>query len=350
MTICLNMIVKNEAHVIERCLGSVKHLLSYYVIVDTGSTDGTQQIIQNYLKEIPGELVERPWVDFSHNRNEALTLALDKADYLLMIDADDLLEFSPDFQMPPLTKDYYIALQQDKHREVDTKCILLIKSSLNWKWHGVVHEILNAPEMESCELLDRLVYLYMNEGSQSKNPQKYEQYIALLEKDFIRDPSNTRTVFYLAETYFCAEKYTEALDFYEKRAHLGGSREEVFWALYRIAKLGQLLGWENDRLIEHYTRAFNYRSSRAEPLSDLVPIYLEKRDFIAAYRIAKHASGLPLSQDALFVNRSIYEWGALYQYAVCANAIGMQSEFQAIAQKLLTIPSLPASIKAQFQR
>ena len=74
MTICLNMIVKNEAHVIERCLISVKHLINYWVIVDTGSTDGTQQIIRDFLKEIPGELYEKLWVNFSHNRNEALNL------------------------------------------------------------------------------------------------------------------------------------------------------------------------------------------------------------------------------------------------------------------------------------
>src|SRR3972149_9108675 len=81
-TICLNMIVKDEALVIERCLGSVKHLIDYWVIVDTGSKDGTQEIIKNYLKDIPGELYESPWVDFAHNRNEALDFANNKGDYL----------------------------------------------------------------------------------------------------------------------------------------------------------------------------------------------------------------------------------------------------------------------------
>ena len=46
------MIVKNEAHVIERCLQSVKSIIDYWVIVDTGSTDGTQKIIKKYLKNM----------------------------------------------------------------------------------------------------------------------------------------------------------------------------------------------------------------------------------------------------------------------------------------------------------
>ena len=87
-TICLNMIVKNESHVICRCLASVKPFITHWVIVDTGSTDGTQAIIQDYLKDVPGQLYERPWVDFSHNRNEALGLAQGAADYVLFIDAD----------------------------------------------------------------------------------------------------------------------------------------------------------------------------------------------------------------------------------------------------------------------
>ncbi|MGW8788902.1 glycosyltransferase, partial [Heyndrickxia sporothermodurans] len=43
-TICLSMIVKNEASVIRRCLDSVRPLIDTWVIIDTGSTDGTQDI------------------------------------------------------------------------------------------------------------------------------------------------------------------------------------------------------------------------------------------------------------------------------------------------------------------
>ena len=74
-TLCLNMIVKNEAAVIARCLASVRPIIDYWVIVDTGSTDGTQDAIRAFLADLPGELHERPWRDFAHNRTEALDLA-----------------------------------------------------------------------------------------------------------------------------------------------------------------------------------------------------------------------------------------------------------------------------------
>src|SRR5271154_3365703 len=107
-TICLNMIVKNESHVIRRCLSSLKHLIDYWVIVDTGSTDGTQKTIEEYLYEIPGELHERPWVNFGHNRNEALDLARGKCDYILLMDADEQMRYEvPDYKFPLLEKDFY---------------------------------------------------------------------------------------------------------------------------------------------------------------------------------------------------------------------------------------------------
>ena len=63
-SICLSMIVKNEAHVLARCLRSVKPLLSSWVIVDTGSTDDTERVAREELAGIPGEFVRKGWVDF----------------------------------------------------------------------------------------------------------------------------------------------------------------------------------------------------------------------------------------------------------------------------------------------
>ena len=89
--ICLSMIVKNESPVIHRCLASVRPWIDHWVIVDTGSSDGTQDQVRAALAGVPGSLHERPWQDFAHNRNEALDLARAQADYVLFIDADEQL-------------------------------------------------------------------------------------------------------------------------------------------------------------------------------------------------------------------------------------------------------------------
>ena len=97
--ICLNMIVRNEAHVVHEVLDSVAPFIDSWVIVDTGSDDGTQDLIRSHMDGlgIPGTLHERRWRNFGHNRSEAITLARGHGDYIWVMDADDLLIGTPDF-------------------------------------------------------------------------------------------------------------------------------------------------------------------------------------------------------------------------------------------------------------
>src|ERR1700757_899707 len=106
--ICLNMIVRNEAHIIRETLESVTPYISSWVIVDTGSDDGTQDLIRDHMARlgIPGELYERPWRDFGHNRTEALNLAQGHGDYIWVMDADDIVVGTPDFNQ--LSVDSYL--------------------------------------------------------------------------------------------------------------------------------------------------------------------------------------------------------------------------------------------------
>ena len=95
-TICLSMIVRNECNVILKCLNSVKSIINSFVICDTGSTDNTISIIENWAltNNISGTVYRHSWIDFSTNRNLALNLSRDKADYSLIIDADEYLVFN----------------------------------------------------------------------------------------------------------------------------------------------------------------------------------------------------------------------------------------------------------------
>ena len=95
-TICLNMIVKNEASIIVDTLTNIlaNIHIDYWVIADTGSDDGTQSVIQTFFQQrgIPGELLQHEWKNFGHNRELALQGAQGKTDYVFFFDADDRFE------------------------------------------------------------------------------------------------------------------------------------------------------------------------------------------------------------------------------------------------------------------
>ncbi len=215
-TICLNMIVKDESHVIRRCLESVKPLIDYWVIVDTGSSDSTKEIIQKCLADIPGELHERSWVHFGHNRNEALALAQGKGDYLLFMDADDYLVFSPHFTLPSLIHDEYSIFIN--HRGLCYSRTHLVRAALDWKWHGSVHEYIHSPQVRTRAKLEGITNYVMTEGARSRDPEKYHKDAAMLEQSFKEDPTNGRTVFYLAQSYRDAGDTDKAIVWYTKRA------------------------------------------------------------------------------------------------------------------------------------
>ena len=138
-TLTLCMIVKNESHVILRCLESVYKYINYWVICDTGSTDGTQEIIKKFFAEkgIPGELHQREWVNFGHNRSEALALCDGKADYAWVIDADDNLD--GEMILPNTTDvDGYSLLITRGNFEWWRHQIF--RTGQGWKYVGVFHE------------------------------------------------------------------------------------------------------------------------------------------------------------------------------------------------------------------
>ena len=201
--ICLNMIVKNEASVIRRCLDSVRPIINRWVIVDTGSTDGTQDIIREHLRDLPGELHERPWRNFAHNRSEALELARGQCDYALIIDADDTLEIEPGTVLPHLTADSY--MMEIRISTVAYRRPQLVRAARAWRYEGVLHEYLTCEGAGPPGLLTGMLDAQqsrMARAGRIRGP--YQRDAAVLE-DALRTETDpfliARYRFYLAQSY-----------------------------------------------------------------------------------------------------------------------------------------------------
>lgn len=346
--VCLNMIIKNESHVITRCLESVKPLIDYWVIVDTGSTDGTQEIVKNYMRDIPGELHERPWVHFEHNRNEALALAEPKAEFILFIDADDIYAYDPDFSRPELTKDAYSI--KIRYGGLTYYRVQMIRSNTGWRWVGAVHEVLVAPNMHNQGTIDGVTMVIIGGGDRSNDPQKYQKDAALLEKTVENNPFCTRSVFYLAQSYRDAGMLEESLRNYEKRVRMGGWDQEVFVAMYQIGLLKESMGKSEEQVVQAYTDAYTYRPSRAEPLYRLSSFYRKHDNHLLCYLTAKHGLSLKESNDPLFVESWIYEYGLLFEFSISSYYVGKYEECYRACKKLLASPDLPQGIRECVER
>lgn len=335
-TVCLNMIVKNETAVLKRCLDSVKPMVDYWVISDTGSSDGTQEMIKEHMKDIPGELHENPWKNFEYNRNKALELAKDKADYILFIDADEFFVYEPGFALPPLEKDcYYMNMSNGI---MNTKKIHMINNHLAWEWKGVLHEaLIPKPEYQyrSSAVIEGVKKLFTNEGARSKNPDKYKHDAELLEAALEKEPNNRRYVFYLARSYETAGDLQAALKNYEKRFAMLGWDEEAFEAALAIGLLREKLKYPSEQVVDAYAKAYKFRPSRVESLYYLAGHLRQQQDYERAYQVAKVGISVPLSSDVLFVQPWIYDYGMALELSACAYWVGRYDECQQLSQALL---------------
>ena len=342
-TVCLNMIVKDESAVICRCLASVKPIIDYWVIVDTGSSDNTQTIIKEFMKDIPGELHERPWKNFAHNRNEALELAKGKADYLLFIDADEVLKYSKDYKLPPLSKDfYYITTEFSGTKYGRTQ---LVNNKLDWKWVGVLHEYLDSKQIKTSGTLTGVINFVSTDGNRSKDSQKYQKDAQLLETALIDEPDNARYRFYLAQSYRDAKDYEHAITNYQKRIEMGGWDQEVFWSMLQMAIMQQLSSKPPEVFVDSYNKAFDFRPSRAEPLYRLANYYREAGEFEKGYQTAKKGLHIRDSKDVLFVERWIYDYGLLLEFSVSAYWTGRFTEALLATHLLLVNTGLPKNVR-----
>ena len=342
-TVCLNMIVKNEAGVIRRCLDSVLPFIDYWVIVDTGSTDGTQDIIRAHLRDVPGELHERGWRDFASNRSEALVLAQGQADYILIIDADDVLETAPGHAIPLEFKDdaytFEIADSGVLYRRTQ-----LVRSGLPWHYAGVLHEFITCNTARPAVPLPVFRMLRKHDGARQRYPDTYPRDAALLEA-VVRAEADpflaARYRFYLAQSYYDCQQWEKALTNYGLRAGLGFWREEVFVSLYRMGQIMERLKYPRQEIIDTYLRAASAQPGRAEALHALSKFCRLSGLYAEGLRYAEQALALKPPADGLYVESWIYDVGVLDEYA--ANAYWCSRYWDSLDAnlKILTSGKLP---------
>jgi glycosyltransferase involved in cell wall biosynthesis len=338
-SICLCMIVKNEAAVIERCLASVRGLVDYWVVSDTGSTDGTPDLIRTALADVPGELHEDPWQDFGHNRSLNLEHARGKADYLLLIDADMVLRRHG--ELPELTADSY-TIRHGGDPEYRNK--RLIRGDLPWRYVGSTHEYLTTDGPDREVHLDELTVDHFTDGRPPT--ARLERDARLLTADLERDPSNTRTVFYLAQTRRDLGERDAAIALYRRRVEMGGWPEEVYFSLVQIGELTADVGdWP--AAMDAFVEAWEYRPQRLEALYELTSRLRLRNQYHAAYAFANAGIGEPQPDDVLFVRPWVYRWGFLFELSISAYWVGDFIGSVRACDMLLKMPDLPGPHREQ---
>ncbi len=349
-TICLSMIVKNEAHVMRRCLDSVRPFIDHWVIVDTGSTDGTQDVIRTALEGLPGTLVERPWVDFAHNRSEALALARPHGTYSLIIDADDVLVSPAGFAMPKLDAPGYTFTILDALTRYTR--IQLVSNAVNWRYRGVLHEFLDCAEPSGTKPLP-LAMRRGEDGARHRDTETYRRDAAVLETALKTETDPfliARYTFYLAQTYRDVDEPRKALTYYLKRSELGYWHEEVYISLLSAAYLMQRLGEPKDKVCAVFDRAIAICPERAEGHHGASRYCRQIGDYVKGLHYAQAGMPPTLPSEALFLQSWIYIYGLRDECAVNAFNTGQYRLCISTCLDILDQSDLPVEVRSRIGR
>lgn len=338
--ICLAMIVKDEAHIINRCLDAARPLIDSFFIIDTGSTDGTMEIIDEFMDafDIPGTIAEEEWVDFGLNRSSLVAQARKQgADYLLLLDADMVVK-AEEGALDELGGDGYFVRQFQGG--FDWWMPYLVRCDLAWKFVGRTHEFLACDDNYE---LSRLYGLSLEHHADSgTRGEKSDRDLALLEKDLADDPENVRHMFYLAQTYGDMGRADDALAMYQRRIDAGGWDEEIYISYLRMAQL------KND--VGMYLKAWEFRPSRAEALYHAIESLNSAGAYRASYTIGGHALDDLKTGDQLFVDVWIEQYGLEFVLAVAAWWCGHIDEAKEIFTHLLEVPEMPENYRESTLR
>lgn len=346
-TLCLCMMVKNEGRIIERCLNSVKDIIDTYIISDTGSTDDTIEKIENFFKKynIKGKIYNHKWVNFGVNRDLLLQVSRNAASYLLLVDADYIINvYDKNFKKYLIHDGYRMKWEGDN----DYRNLKLVKGDLIWKYRGPTHEYIycangntNIVNMDSITITE-----YYDGGNRST---KYQRDIELLTNEIKNNPTDpdiARYYFYLARSYEDLGRYEEAAENYKIRASYGGYDEEIYYSLYKYGVCVKNLNKDFKEISEAFMKAYMYRKTRLEALYEIVKYCADNSLHNLGYIIGKDAINTEYpSNDMLFIDKPIHLYKYKLWYGICAYNSGKYKESIEACEKVLVTNGVPDNVK-----
>ena len=338
-TLCLNMIVKNESHIIRRTLEMLcsKMRFDYWVICDTGSTDDTREIIQDFFSQpharVEGELHCDEWVDFGHNRTKALEYAFNKTDLLLIFDADDELHGTITLPSAVTHDEYHLKFGVPDHGTSYTRT-LLINNRKRFQYYSVVHECISCLEPSANEhlricVLDGDYHVVSGRsGARNKDPNKYLNDAITLEKahaDALAkgDDLYKRYAFYCANSYRDHGRHEDAIRWYKITLSQDNWAQEKYVSCLYMHQCYEALG-QKEHGFFYLVKSFAYDAERVECLYPLLVHYCcEGMNELAHsyYRMVK-MSAIPNNAGKLFVETDKAGFYVPYYMIIVADRVG----------------------------
>ena len=362
----LNTIVKDEAHCILIMLESAAKISDAIVIADTGSTDGTQEIIKKFGEDnnIPTYVFERPFDDFEKSRNFGMEKARDVVNELgwnpndcwtWWCDADETIVVDPKFDKNQFNKDLFMIntyIGQMKYTRNT-----FAKVSKPFRFYGPVHEFIVCDDQNITSGLAENIHVdvkMIGKSWQGDIAEKYASHSYKLEAYINNNRQDPRWIFYTAQSWHDAasikdnkeeneERLRRSMKYYRERvSRTDGYAEEIFYAQYRVGTIMRIL--EEPWHLTHMEllKAYQIEPLRGESIKVIIDHYLQMGDWNMAYLYTKFAKTTfhgknPYPTRLLFVDEATYIWKFAEAHAAASFYTGRMDEAKQTYQEIVNL-------------
>jgi len=339
----LCMIVKDEALIIERALRSVRPHIAAYAIADTGSSDDTIVRVVAALNGLPGQIISRPWKDFSSNRNEALELARDYGTHAVILDADEELRV-PASGFPALDPavDLYWMVEHSSQAAPSMSKPRILRLATGYGYEGVIHEAIRYSADARHADLREISVLAHYDGARSKGLSAQEKYLRdaqVLEQAVASEPLNSRSWYYLGLSYLAGQVEDRALNAFEHLMTLDALPSERYDARMRLAQI--LRKREQIQFAEmHLREASKLAPHRSDPLVLLAEMALGRGEFAISHALALRALEMPVVNDGMFIDTELQFPRRHLVFLNAARAVGDLPRARQVVENVLRQPNL----------
>lgn len=347
-TIVLCMVVRNHRDVVARSLKSLRPLIDAWFVLDAGSSDGTPEAAQVALAGLPGAVRRFESDDEGDLRTKALSMARKMGDYSLLVEPgcaavlDD--DFDPRAFRRSLTDDHYEAWVSIEQKTAGVQSVLLA-SSLQFKFLGLVNPILLARSGSAAPVFTAAFRLKGVDGAGA-----VDQWSALGRAKLIDEASATeeneelqrRYCFAAGLAYRDAGYFELAAERFATRLTMSGSIDELVRCHLELGHLAANLGKGPEVRIDHYLRAYDTDSSKAEGLYYAARLCRESGRTPSSYLFARMGLSLARPERAQYLEPMVYEWGLWYEFSIVSWYRGKYRDGLRACRELLSRADLPA--------
>jgi len=269
----LVVMVRNGGELFKKMLEENKRFIDRWTVLDTGSTDGSQDVVRNILSDIKGDLYEEPFIDFRESRNRSIELAGNFCKFNIILDdtyilKGDIRSFLKSIRDDVKGDSLSILITSD---DVEYGSNRIIKTHHNLKYECKIHEIIQ--EYKNINIMipkeEAFILDESNPYMKQRTMDRKLLDITLLNEMIEEEPDNPRHLYYLGHTYNLLQKYEIAADYFLKRVEhfKEGFIQEKIDACFELARIYNFKlnkPWEECE--KYYIKAYEMDKTRPESL------------------------------------------------------------------------------------